>query len=578
MTNLTTAFNSLIEPVLKRVENDPQQLAVVLIEDDESEKRISIGQLHSAACTYARIFHESGIEPGDVVIIAAGHSQDILHAFWGTLYTGAVPSVFAYKGPMSTTASYIERLKNMVQNSGARAVVTPPNLAPALQETLQPGTGCRMLNTGEVTAGEKDPDILAHLRPTSGEKIAYLQYTSGTTGMQKGVKLSHRAIIHFVQTFAKSLHIKDNDVIVNWLPLYHDFGLFAGFISPLFFERPTVLISPFKWVRYPKILLQAVHNHRGTISFLPNSAHNHMVRFISTADIDGLDLGSLRVLINGAEPILLDSQETFLKRFAPRGFRESALCSGYGMAENTLGVTFSPVGERTPVDWIDIKEMQVSGKAVPASAGAPGSKASVSSGVPLEGTEVAIVDEEGNHLPGRNLGEIIIRGPSLFSGYHNRPDLTELAMKDGWYFSGDLGYLVGRHIYVCGRKKDLLIVGGHNIHPEDIEAAAAAAPGIFSPAVVSFGVPDKTTGTEKVILVCGLERPLDDAGRVEIEKHVRRRVFSELEVTPGEVHLVKKNWVVRTHNGKIARGLNRQKYEKELKQSNIEENGMFPSK
>jgi acyl-CoA synthetase (AMP-forming)/AMP-acid ligase II len=564
MTAPILPFKSLVEPVIKRVKRDPEQLAVIFIEDDESEAKISIGQLHSSACTYARIFHESGIKPGDTVIIATGHSQDLLFAFWGTLFTGAVPSVFAYKGPMSTTSSYLERLKDMIRNSGAQAVITPPNLTRPLQESLSSGTGCRVLSTGDVTAGQNDLDILAQVHSTSGEQIAYLQYTSGTTGMQKGVELSHQAIIHFVQAFAKSLHIKNNDVIVNWLPLYHDFGLFAGFISPLFFERPSVLISPFKWVRYPKIFLEAIHNHKGTICFLPNSAHNHTIRYVSADSVKNLDLSSLRVLINGAEPILLKSQETFLERFAPNGFRESALASGYGMAENTLGVTFSPVGHRAPVDWIDIKEMQVSGKAVQAPPNAQGSKANVGSGVPLEGTEVAIVDEEGNHLPGRNLGEIIIRSPSLFSGYHSRPDLTEQVMRDGWYFSGDLGYLVGRHLYVCGRKKDLVIVGGHNIHPEDIETAAAAVPGVFPPAVVAFGIPDETTGTEKVILVCGLERPLDDSGRLEIEKQVRRRVFNELEVTPGEIHLVKKNWVVRTHNGKIARGLNREKYKKEL--------------
>jgi acyl-CoA synthetase (AMP-forming)/AMP-acid ligase II len=519
--------------------------------------------MFSAACTYARVFHESGIKPGDVIIIAAGHSQDLLYAFWGTLYVGAVPSIFAYKGPMSATASYIERLKNMAKNSGARLVVTPPNLTSPLQEALG-DANCLALSSGDVCPGQNDAGILSRVRFTSEEKIAYLQYTSGTTGMQKGVKLSHRAIIHFVQAFAKSLHIKDNDVIVNWLPLYHDFGLFAGFISPLFFERPTVLISPFKWVRYPKILLQSVQKHRGTISFLPNSAHNHTIRYVPADRVDDLDLSSLRVLINGAEPVLLESQETFLKRFAPKGFRETALASGYGMAENTLGVTFSPVDERTPVDWIDIKEMQVSGKAVLAPPGAAGSKANVSSGIPLEGTEVAIVDEKGNFLSERNLGEIIIRSPSLFSGYHKRPDLTELAIKNGWYYSGDLGYLAERHLYVCGRKKDLVIVGGHNIHPEDIETAAAAVPGIFPPSVVAFGIPDETSGTEKVILVCGLERPLDDAGKREIEKQVRRSVFNELEVTPGEVHLVKKNWVVRTHNGKIARGLNREKYIREL--------------
>ncbi len=563
MTDHIAAFKSLVEPLIKRVEANPEQLAVIFIEDDETEEKISIGQLYSAAGAYAGILHESGIKPGNIVIIATGHSQDLLYAFWGTLCTGAVPSVFPYKGPMSLTTSYIERLKNMVQNSGARLVITPPNLISPLQESLA-GANCRVLSTGDVCAGQNDAGSRPPVRFASGEQIAYLQYTSGTTGMQKGVRLSHQAIIHFVQAFAKALRIKDDDVIVNWLPLYHDFGLFAGFIAPLFFERPTVLISPFKWVRYPKILLQAVHKHRGTISFLPNSAHNHTVRFVSAEECDGFDLSSLRVLINGAEPVFIESQEAFLEHFAPYGFNETALSTGYGMAENTLGVTFSPVGERAPVDWIDIKEMQVSGKAVPAPPDAAGSKANVSSGIPLEGTEVAIVDEEGNRLPGRNLGEIVIRSPSLFSGYQGRPDLTEPVMKGGWHLSGDLGYLAGRHLYVCGRKKDLVIVGGHNIHPEDIETAAAAVPGIYPSAVVAFGIQDEELGTEKAILICGMAGSADESRKLEIERELRRRIFNMLEVKLAEIHFVKPNWVVKTHNGKIARGLNREKYKKEL--------------
>jgi len=563
MTAAIAAYKSLIEPVVKRVESDPDQLAVILIEDDEYEKRIAIGQLHSAASTYARIFHESGIKPGDVVIIATGHSQDLLHAFWGTLYTGAVPSIFVYKGPMSTTGSYIERIKNMVRISEARTVVAPPNLVSPLQESLGETT-CLVLSTGDVCAGQNDTGILSRARFTSGDQTAYLQYTSGTTGMQKGVNLSHQAIIHFVQAFAKALRIKDNDVIVNWLPLYHDFGLFAGFISPLFFECPTVLISPFKWVRYPKILLQAIHKHRGTISFLPNSAHNHTVRFVSAEECDGLNLSCLRVLINGAEPVFVESQQAFLEHFAPYGFNETALSTGYGMAENTLGVTFSPVGERAPVDWVDRKQMQAAGKAVPVSAGSKGAKANVGSGIPLEGTEVAIADEEGNHLPERNLGEIVIRSPSMFSGYQGRPDLTNRVKKEGWYFSGDMGYLAGKNLYVCGRKKDLIIIGGHNIYPEDIETTAGSVPGIYPSAVVAFGIQDDELGTERAILICGIAGAVDESRKLEMERELRRRIFNELEVKLAEIHFVKPNWVVKTHNGKIARGLNREKYEKEL--------------
>lgn len=553
---------SLVEPILKRVKANPEELAVIFMESDESEERVSIRQLHSGACIYANALKESGIKPGDIVILALSHCKDLVYAFWGTLYAGAVPSIFVYKGPMSTVESYIDRLKDMVHTSSARMVITFPYLVPGLKKCL-PGLDCGVVAAGEIRIKTKNSDIFPNLTFTSGEQTAYLQYTSGTTGMKKGVRLSHRAILSFVRSFARALHIVSNDVFVNWLPFYHDFGLFAGLISPLLFGIPAVLISPFKWLRNPKVLLWAIHNHKGTISFLPNSAHNHIVRSVPVEGLEGLDLSSLRVLGNGSEPVLYKSQEIFLEHFAPYGFRETALVSGYGMAESTLGVTLSTVGERSPVDWVDIKEMQTTGQAVPAPPHSEGSKASASSGVPLEGVEVAVVDDNGSRLPERRIGEIIIRSNSLFSGYHKHQDLTDQVMNDGWYHTGDLGYMAKGELYVCGRKKDLIIVGGSNIHPEDLEAIADSVPGIYGEAVVAFGIMDDALGTEKIVMICGLEHPVTGAEKLDIERKLRRRVFQELDVTLGEVHLHNKRWILKTQSGKITRTANREKY-KEL--------------
>lgn len=285
-----------------------------------------------------------------------------------------------------------------------------------------------------------------------------------------------------------------------------------------------------------------------------------MVRCISPRSLNGLDLSSLRVLFNGAEPVLYESQEIFLKKFAPFGLKESALVSGYGMAENTLAVTFSKVGRRSPVDWVSLKEMKKTKKAEPVSPFREGAKANVSSGIPLTGTEVAIIDDKSRRLPERNTGEIIFRSPSLFSGYRKRPELTGQLMKNGWYHSGDLGYMADGELYVCGRKKDMIIIGGHNIYPEDLEAIAGKVPGIYPGAVVAFSLPDEESGSEKIIMICGLEHTVMDTKKFEIERALRRRVTRELGVTVGEVHLRSKSWIVKTQNGKIARALNRDKY------------------
>jgi acyl-CoA synthetase (AMP-forming)/AMP-acid ligase II len=182
----------------------------------------------------------------------------------------------------------------------------------------------------------------------------------------------------------------------------------------------------------------------------------------------------------------------------------------------------------------------------------------------MEGIEVAIINDDGIRLPERQIGEITYRSDSLFSGYHKRPDLTEMALSDGWFHSGDLGYLSDGELYVCGRKKDLIIVGGDNIHPEDLETIAGTLPEIHSDSVAAFGVLDENQGTEKIVMLCGLNRPVSEVEKPDIERKLRRRVFAEMEVTLGEIHLVPRNWLVKTQNGKIARTASREKYKKLL--------------
>jgi acyl-CoA synthetase (AMP-forming)/AMP-acid ligase II len=376
--------------------------------------------------------------------------------------------------------------------------------------------------------------------------------------------LSHRAIINFLQSTRKGLQLIKRDVTVSWLPLYHDFGFFAGFLLPLLSEVPTVLISPFKWLSKPRSFLEALQKYKGTVSFLPNSGHNHTVRIVPSGKVNGLDLSSLRALVNGAEPILHKSVDMFFRHFSACGFKASALASGYGMAENTLSATVSIMGQRSPVDWINAEEMQVSRKAVPAPPDKPGSVPYVSSGGPLDGVELKIIDEKRNELPERSCGEITIRSNSLFSGYLNRKDLTEKVLINGWYHTGDLGYMANGQLFVCGRKKDLIIIGGHNIHPEDVENIASSVPGIFPDSVVALGIEDEDLGTQRLVIVCSLEHPVSKNEEQEIERELRRKVFRELEVTVGEVHLVNKRWIVKTQSGKITRSMNRDKYKKFL--------------
>ncbi len=553
-----TGFGSLAEPLIDRAARAPGETALILVEDDESERAVTAGELDRDAARAAAALTGHGIGTGSTVILALRHSVDLPALLFGTLYAGGLPSIFPYPPPVPNPDKLGQQIADLVNHSGARAVITTPDLRPGLVPALAP-LGCKVLTQEDLRSNPTGPEPPRPRAFSSGEAFAYLQYTSGTTGRQKGVLLSHRAILNCVRSFSRAADLAPSDVVVNWLPLYHDYGLFAGLLLGLFTGGRVVLMSPFKWVRRPQALLWAVHRHRGTMSWMPNSAYSHTARNVPDAALAGLDLGSLRVLGCASEPILHETQQEFLDRFSRYGFREEALRTGYGMAENALAITISPSG-RAAVDWIDPIALRVERLARPAPAGAPGSRPMVSSGLPVEGVEIAIVDEDGRALPERRTGEIMIRSSSLFSGYHRRPDLTAQAFRDGWFLTGDLGYRAGGQLYVCGRKKDLIIVAGHNVHPEDLEAAAAAVPGVLDGGLAAFGVSDPELGTERIILACDLNRPVDAAERLGLERDIRRRVFDELGITLSEVLISGTRWIVRTHNGKVSRHACRDKY------------------
>lgn len=562
-------YRSLVEPLLERQRNGAEQVALIIVHDDESEETVTVGQLHRQACACAGTLRQAGHEPGDIAILALRHCRELITSFWGCVYAGIVPAIVAYKGPMTTAAAYGERLKDQAGSAGCRLVITLPELKADVENSLA-ARGCRVMAVPDTGGhgGDAPPaaaDILSSQPRAGGEAIAYLQFSSGSSGSPKGILLSHRAILNQVQSFAASMGIREKDKVVNWLPLYHDFGLFGGMVIPLFTAIPSILLSPFKWLRNPLFHLQLIQRHAATISFMPNSALNHAVRCAAGKDLRGLDLRSLRVLLNGSEPILFESQQEFLRCFSRFGFRESALANGYGMAENTLGATYGVRNRRQRADWVWARTVHAGRKALPAPPRARGAKPNVSSGKAMENMEIAVFAATGRHLTERSIGEIALKSPSLFSGYHHDPGRSARVMKHGWYHTGDLGYIAADHLYVCGRKQNLIIMGGHNIHPEDLERIAAGVPGIRADRVVALGVMDEALGTEKIVMICGLEKPAGAEELEAMERELRRRIFSKMELAPTEVHFVDKNWIERTQNGKIARAANLEKYEKSLR-------------
>ncbi len=556
----------MVQPVAARAQISPQQRCLVFVHEDGSRQEVSAGTFHRDAMRYAQALRSSGVQAEDLVILVLHHSQELLSAFWGALYLGAIPSIFPFLTEKLDPVLYMERVRTLVAHSGARAAITFPEFKRDLG-TLLAGVACQILSTGDVVSGEvASEDAPIALRHAS-EKIAFLQHSSGTTGLQKGVALSHRAILNQIAAYGQAIGANSDDVIVSWLPLYHDMGLIAGFILPVVLGIPLVLLSPFHWVRDPKALLWAIHEHRGTLCWMPNFAYNHSVRSIRTRDLAGLDLSCWRAAINCSEPVRFDSHQLFLERFGPYGFRAEALASCYAMAENTFAVTQSRVGRQPRTDWVDLRTLQELRQATPVAPGQAGATPVISCGEPIEGTEVAVVDDGGCLQPDRHVGEIILRGNSMLTGIYRRPDLTAASMHDGWYYTGDMGYLADDELYVSGRKKDLIIVGGKNIYPQDLEAIANDVPGIHPGRAVAFGVMNEKLGSEGIVMVCEQSEMPQEEDPTRIESRLRQRIVRQMDIALEDVRLVEQRWLIKTSSGKIARSDNREKYLRQFRGS-----------
>jgi acyl-CoA synthetase (AMP-forming)/AMP-acid ligase II len=316
-------------------------------------------------------------------------------------------------------------------------------------------------------------------------------------------------------------------------------------------------MSPFEWVRGPHRLLQAVSRYGGTVAWLPNFAYNFCAQKIRDDDLTGCDLSSWRAVINCSEPVRWRSHQLFSNRFRPLGLRERALATCYAMAENVFAVTQGGIDGPVAVDEIDLAELARSGTArsVPAGEGFR----MLSSGRPLADTEVRIVDVEKKPLPDRRLGEIALQSQCLLTGYYHRPDLTEQAFHEGWYLTGDLGYRAEGELYVTGRRKELIIVGGKNVYPQDLEELSSDVPGVHPGRVVAFGVFNEDLGTEDVVVVAEADDPDPDARR-RMAEGIRSSVARGSDVVVRYVRMVDPRWLIKTSSGKLARQANRDKY------------------
>jgi acyl-CoA synthetase (AMP-forming)/AMP-acid ligase II len=544
----------------------PERTALYLLYSRLPDQPLTWQQLISGAAGYASAYAGAGVRPGEIVILILPHGEDLLSAFIGAVLHGAIPSILPFLTEKLSPQHYQEALKALFASVAPAAVVTYSEFQAQVEHAAVNAPSIRaLLASGAISPQKPEAEKLPGLgRPA--REIVLLQHSSGTTGLQKGVALSHEAVFNQLQSYSAALHLEPADVIASWLPLYHDMGLIAGFLLPLLTRTPLVLMSPFDWVRAPYRLMQAVSHYKATLAWLPNFAYNFCAQKIRDRDLEGVDLSSWRAVINCSEPMYLHSHELFLERFAPYGLRPGALATCYAMAENVFAVTQGGIDSPVRVDTVDLGCLLNEGRAQPAAAEAaretePGPKTArlLSAGRPVSNTRVKVVDDQGSLLPERQIGEIALQSDCMLTGYYNRPDLTEKAFRDGWYLTGDLGYLAEGELYITGRKKDLIIVGGKNIYPQDLERLAGEVEGIHPGRTVAFGVLNEAAGTEEVVVVAEADTGLEEE-RLRLAEEVRLRINSGSDIVVRQVAVVERGWLLKTSSGKIARSANRDKY------------------
>ncbi|MCS7325470.1 MAG: AMP-binding protein, partial [Thermoflexales bacterium] len=471
------------------------------------------------------------------------HGEPLVYAFWGAVLHGAIPSILPPLTEKLLPERYRKDLAALMRVTQPAAILTYPAFADEVRAAIAAASSsARCIVVDEPRFAEIDTRVLGGLSRAESD-IVLLQHSSGTTGLQKGVALAHRAVFNQLDAYAPTLALNTDDVIVSWLPLYHDMGLIAAFVMPILRRVPLVLMSPFDWVRAPARLLHAITRYRGTLCWLPNFAYTFMATRVRDRELEGVDLSSLKAVINCSEPIYQRSHELFVQRFAPYGFRREMLAASYAMAENTFAVTQTELGQPPMLNL----------------QGGVGNAGQVSSGKPLPNVVLRVLDAQRRDLPEGEIGEIAIKSDCMLSEYYHRPDATAEAFHEGFYLTGDLGYVHRGEVFVTGRKKDLIIVGGKNVYPQDLEQLASEVPGVHPGRVAAFGVFNEALGTEDVVIVAETDIE-DEEARAHLAEAVREHLTRNSDVAVRVVQLVPPRWLIKTSSGKVARSANREKY------------------
>jgi fatty-acyl-CoA synthase len=525
----------------------------VFIKPDGSERFCSFADIHEEATRRGAHLAARGLEKGDRLAMVIPDGDEFVLSFLGAIYAGVVPVPIYPQLSFKNVETYHDTVAHIARASGASMLLTTPSTKPFVDPVLArfPPSSDRHTLRGILTTGDLAPPAPGSLNvKVEPEDLAFLQFTSGSTSRPKGVMVTHANLAWNSESFMIHGLAKDSKVDkgVSWLPLFHDMGLIGFVIGPLFTDIPVVFMPTASFVRAPRIWLDTLHKHRGTITYAPNFAYALVAKRLKDKDVAGLDLSCVKIAGCGAEPIQAKTLRDFAAKTKAAGFDPRAYLPSYGMAEATLAITFVPHMTGLRTDVVDATSVQA-GTPKEATSETPAVNVTeiVNCGRPFPEHEVVIVDESGKPLGERQIGQIITRGPSIGLGYYQEPELTAESFRDGWLYTGDLGYLDGGDLFICGRLKDIIIIRGRNFYPQDIEWAVSELPGVRRGNVVAFAI--EVDGEEQ-LAVCAEAFQADAAGLTDA---ITQCVASQVGLTVGRVEIVPQGSLPRTSSGKPQR-------------------------